>query len=421
MSEQGPGREPPSDQPTGDQGAVGPPDPESPPTDRFERVRPDDSASRRTQRFDPLPPPDPGSRPTDRFEQVRPDDPGSRPTEQFHQVPPDDPGSRPTERFAAGPPPDAGHAPTERFDQAPGGGTAPGPSPYAQPQYAQAPYDTPAPPYGQPPGRRPPGRAPRAAVAAGIVAAVVLLVAGGVLAGTMLTGGGDTSPTTVSPAAEQPATSPGQEPATSAPAAAAPAAGGPGARVVDLGFTRLRPDPGEDPEVSYAVVVANPRADQIATDVRVLVTFAGRGGRPLATEDDDLDVLLPGQTGAIAGKTEVTGAARMRAQVVVGGWRPAAGVTGRLTVGDVRTSAAAGTVTTTATLRSTFATNLEDARVVAIWRGPGGRILGGESTDADVVPAGGAVPVVIDSSSVPGRIARTDVYANLTDTTALGG
>jgi hypothetical protein len=257
---------------------------------------------------------------------------------------------------------------------------------------------------------------------AAVVAGAVALLAAGVLAGSFLTGGGRDD-TGGAVATAPPAV---QEPATSAPTrtagSAAPGPATASVRVAGQGFSRLRPEPGEDPEVSYAVVLANPTSDQVATEVRVLVAFTDRAGRPLATEDGEVDVLLPGQSGALAGQTEViAAAARMRVQVAVVRWQPAGAATGRLTVDGARTSAAAGRVTTTGTLRSTFATDLADVQVVAVYRDGAGRILGGEQGDVDLVPAGGSVPVLIDTSSAPARIARTEMHATPNDAAALGG
>jgi len=259
-------------------------------------------------------------------------------------------------------------------------------------------------------------------LAAGVAAAAALLLAGAV-AGSLITSrraGGGTTASTAGSSGQAAPPSTGQ-PAQATEPPQSTAAGAADVRVARQGFTRLGTDPGEA-KVTYAVLVSNPRSDQVASGVRVVLTFADRAGRPLKTKDKDLDVLLPGQTAAVAGDADVPGVAAMRAQVLVGRWEPARGATGRVTATNVRTTrTAADELRTTATLRSTFAGDVTDAKAVAVYYSRTGQLLGGDSGDVDRIPAGGSVGVLIEGSHAPPDVARTEVYTSLKDLPAVGG
>jgi hypothetical protein len=191
-------------------------------------------------------------------------------------------------------------------------------------------------------------------------------------------------------------------------------------QVVRSGFTQLPPQPDGDVDVSYAVVLRNPRSDQVALNVQAILTFTGANGAVVETKDENLDALLPGQTAAVADTTGARGVRRMRVQTFVGGFAPAQGLTGKLSASGVRTSVVASELTTTATVRSTLGRPLSGADVVAVYYDGSGRIIGGQSDSVDVIPAGGAVPARLDSSTILRGIARTEVYASPKDLTPGG-
>ena len=271
-------------------------------------------------------------------------------------------------------------------------------------------------------GRRPVRRRrPRAAVVAATAAGIAALVAAAAFAKPALLGHPTASPSaTVLPqdagAAEPTATTTplgatsrqGQQ-ATPAPRSASVQ----NVQLVGKGFSALPVTPGDDPKVTYAVLLRNPRGDQLAADVRAIITFTGPGGVALKVKDEQLDALLPGQTGAIADDTDAAGVTGMRVQLLVGRWLPARqlGLAGQLLAGNVRTGVVAGKLTTSATIRSTLTRPLGKAEAVAVWSDRSGRILGGHSDGVDLLAAGGTVPVVIDTSHAPRGIATTRVYA----------
>jgi hypothetical protein len=257
------------------------------------------------------------------------------------------------------------------------------------------------------------------------IAAIAAAVAIAAPALTNTTNTGDVAPTTV--VAEVGETPAGPEAAAVAapPAkAATPAAPAPAPRtnvqIVKQGFSQLPRELDGDQELVYAVLLRNPAKDRIALDVRTFVTFTARTGAVLKVKDEKLDALLPGQVGAVADSTEARGATRMRVQVQVGRWAPTQGLTGSLTASGIRTGRVAGELTTTAMLRSTLTGGITEAEAVAVWYDHAGRILGGHSEGVDVLPAGGSVPVRIDTGHSPRGIARTEVYASPKDLFELG-
>jgi hypothetical protein len=330
---------------------------------------------------------------------------GEQRTRAFEQLPP---AEYPTaEQPVAAEPPVDRSSQTEQFAPLPVDAPGAAPAPPAGPG---------APPAAGGPSRRRPGAA--VLVVAG--AAIVALAAVAALALPSLTGDDQTTtaPTAATPTTVQATTAP--SPTTAAPPTtqAGPVAGT--VQVVRSGFTQLPPEPDGDVDVSYAVVLRNPRNDQVALNVRAILTFTGANGAVVETKDEEVDALLPGQTAAVADTTGARGARRMRVQILVGGFAPAQGLTGRLSASGVRTSVVAGELTTTATVRSTLGQPLSGADVVAVYYDRSGRIIGGQSDIVDVVPAGGTVPVRLDSSTILRGIAKTEVHASPKDLTPGG-
>jgi hypothetical protein len=271
------------------------------------------------------------------------------------------------------------------------------------------------------------GRGRQGAVRLGLLGLAALLGGAVALAGPALLGGSstsDTTPTTLvaeeSAAATAEAPAPVAAPVTPAapqgqvakPSTPAPVAPAVPVKVVGQGFTQLPPELDGDRKVAWATLLRNPSRDRVALDVQAHITFTGRGGAALKIEDETLDTILPGQTGAIAEETELAGVTGMRVQVLVGRWAEAKGFAGGLKASGVRTTRVAGQLTTTATLTSTLAQNLGDADAVAVYYNRAGRIIGGQSEGIDFIPARGSARVLMDTDTALPGIARTQVYAN---------
>jgi hypothetical protein len=183
-------------------------------------------------------------------------------------------------------------------------------------------------------------------------------------------------------------------------------------QLVGKGFSQLRPDSIGASYLSYAVVVRNPNPGQIAKSVQVTVTFTDRGGQPVDTENETIDVLLPGQTAAVGDGVSGKGAVQMEVQALADSWEVAESELGNFAASQVHTTKDDyGSVTTNARLTSTFAKDIHNAKAVAVYYNSAGRIVGGAFTFVDFVPAGRSIGIKIDGSSAPpGRIARTAVY-----------
>jgi hypothetical protein len=289
-------------------------------------------------------------------------------------------------------------------------------------QHAAAPAPEQAPPGWEPPRQTapsmPPRRPGRGKRPAAIAAAAVIagLLAGAAFAGPSFYGPAEDTATIVPVSTAAEAAAPTAT--TTAPAdTAAPAAANPAPAVltgkVDVarkGYTQLPPEPDGDRKVTYAAVLRNTERDKIALDVRAVITFTGRGGAVLDVKDEQIDTLLPGATGAIADDTELAGVTGMKVAVQAGRWVPAKGITGKLTIGRAQSRSIAGELTTSATITSTLNRPIDDADVTVVYYDRSGRVLGGHSESADLIP-GSAAPVSIDSSTIPSGIAKAEIHA----------
>jgi len=255
---------------------------------------------------------------------------------------------------------------------------------------------------------RPPRR-PRQRVRGGLLAsAAVAILAVGIGVGLALahnasspgTRGGNAvvSPTSIAPA--------------SATTAAAPPGATAAVQVVRQGVTQLPPQPDGGQKAAYALLLRNPRSDQVAVGLHVTITLTGPTGTVIKTKDETLNALLPGQVGAVAGDTAAAGVRGLRVQVTVTRWTPAGqGLAGGLQASGIHTGMVAGKLTTTATIHSTLGRGLDKVKVVAVWYDRAGHLIGGHDDSLDTLPAGASAPVTIDTSTVPPGIARTEVYA----------
>ncbi len=198
--------------------------------------------------------------------------------------------------------------------------------------------------------------------------------------------------------------------------ASAPAAsngnGNGNVQIVRQGFAQLPAEADGGQKLTYAVVLRNPRSNQVAADVHAIISFTSRNGVAIEPEDKDLNALLPGQTSAVTGDVDGAGVTQMSVRVVVTRWAPAQGLSGSLTASGINSNRVADELTTTASVHSTLARNLSDVKVTAVYYNGAGQIIGGDDDSIDFLPANGTAPVTIDSSHVPMGVARTAVYAN---------
>jgi hypothetical protein len=192
--------------------------------------------------------------------------------------------------------------------------------------------------------------------------------------------------------------------------------------IADYGFSQLPPDSIGESYLTYAVIVKNNSTDQIVDSADVNIAFYNAAGTVVKSESDTLTFIMPGSTVASTplGGVNVAGVTRMEVQLLPGDETET--VNARpiptLTAEGVNTTADDYFMRTNATLRSTFSKDLKSLSVAAVYRDAARKIIGGASTFADFVPAGGTAAVEISASNVL-PVASTDVYVSISNLTAL--
>lgn len=190
-----------------------------------------------------------------------------------------------------------------------------------------------------------------------------------------------------------------------------------GLQVADQGIT-IVPDRFDDSrrEGTFAVIVQNPHDDWLAQGVQVSATFLDEGGQPLGADDGFVEVVLPGQSVAVASlffDAPTVPVAGLDVQVEVARWRETGPVAGGFTITEVQTDEAEFSgVRTTFLIRSDFEEPLTDVGVTAVYRAADGRIIGGYDTFVDRLDPGVATPAEIDllANVDPAQVASTELY-----------
>lgn len=168
--------------------------------------------------------------------------------------------------------------------------------------------------------------------------------------------------------------------------------------------------------LSYAALVTNPNPDtHVATYVDVNVSFTDAAGTVVKTASETIAVLLPGQTVAVGdtlidAPAEVAG---MDVQVRPDGWEEVDEPLGAFEVRDVTHTVGEFGATTTGTIASTFADDIESPRVVAVYRDASGAIVGGDFTYADFVPAGSDIGVEVSAYTELPNVASAELYPQI--------
>lgn len=185
-------------------------------------------------------------------------------------------------------------------------------------------------------------------------------------------------------------------------------------KVADYGFSQL--DGGEygSPGVSYGVVIKN-SGDAIAGNAQVQISFMDSSDTVVDTREDYLTAVLP-QTSVALGDYvgDATGVTKMNVQVLPGESEPLDNEPANFKVTKVKTRAEEYSgLKTTATVESPFTKDLEDLQAVAIYRDKNDKIIGGDFTFLNFVPAGGKASVSIDSFTDGLEPASTDVHIAL--------
>ncbi|WP_338751553.1 hypothetical protein [Janibacter alittae] len=191
-------------------------------------------------------------------------------------------------------------------------------------------------------------------------------------------------------------------------------------KVVDYGFTQL--DGGEygEPGVTFGVVIKN-SGSAIATNAQVQISFTDSSGTVVDTHEDYLTAVLPGTSVAFGDYLyDANNVNKMTVQAMPGQSEPLEGEPANFKVSKVNTRAQEfGGLKTTATVESPFTKDLKDLQAVAIYRDKSDKIIGGDFTFLNFVPAGGKASVSIDSFTEGLTPASTDVHIALSGLTLL--
>lgn len=194
--------------------------------------------------------------------------------------------------------------------------------------------------------------------------------------------------------------------------------------VVDQGFTQLPPDSLGNSYVSEAAVLKWNSAKQIATEVQVTLTLSNAQGVVVNSDNETVGAILPGQTVAVTNSAQVSGAASLKVQAIVGS-TPTGGasITPTIAPSGVTTSNPDGFgLQTTGTVTSTATKELQNVQAVAVYYNSNGAVIGGDSTFVNFIPAAGSTSFQISgSNNIPGW-ASTQVYFSISNLTigALG-
>jgi len=148
----------------------------------------------------------------------------------------------------------------------------------------------------------------------------------------------------------------------------------------------------------------------------VSVTFLDEAGQPLGADDGCVEVVLPGQSVAVASlffDAPTVPVAGLDVQVEVARWRETGEVAGGFAITEVQTNEAEFSgVRTTFLIQSNFDEPLTDVGVTAVYRAADGRIIGGYDAFVERLDPGVPTPAEIDllANVDPAQIASTELY-----------
>lgn len=181
--------------------------------------------------------------------------------------------------------------------------------------------------------------------------------------------------------------------------------------VVDQGVSSFEDVEFDQSGYSYAAVIDNPTdAWAEAVDIRVLVRDAD--GTLVTTAFHHIGAIAPGGSAALAGEgfgdTEVVA---IEVQPDVGSWTERDNPPPTFEVSDIATrETELGSLETTALVSADTEDEVaEFLQVIAVYRDPGGGIVGGAVGGLDYLPPGDTARVSVIGSRVAG-VASTDVF-----------
>lgn len=173
-----------------------------------------------------------------------------------------------------------------------------------------------------------------------------------------------------------------------------------GLTVADKGVTVVedRFDPAKR-EGTFAVILHNPHAGWLAQSVQVGVSFLDDQGATVGSDTAFVEVVLPGQTVAVASHffdAPTAPVVDLAVTVDVARWRETEPFEGTFITSDAATEEAEFSgLRTSFLLRSTFDRALSDVGITVVYRGVFGQIVGGYDTFVDLLEPEVETPVDI--------------------------
>jgi hypothetical protein len=249
------------------------------------------------------------------------------------------------------------------------------------------------------------------------VAAVVLIVA--------LAGGDDDEPQTASNTTEvdDPVTTveiedpPATEPVETTAPDDPPEAGGDisNLEVVEDGFSTYADTLSGDTTGSYGFLIEN-TGEQTVVAAEISVTIADEAGTTVKTDSYTVGIIRPGETlgygDELYGANLANGIGSLEVQFGEGISSSDAPPEGTLTVSNVNTTNDDYSTTTTFTVASDYADQVDFAEPYAIYRDANENIIGGGTGFMDFIPPGGEQTGEISSFEAIPNIATTEVYVD---------
>jgi len=190
-----------------------------------------------------------------------------------------------------------------------------------------------------------------------------------------------------------------------------------GLQLADQGIT-IVPDRFDESrrEGTFAVVLQNPHEDWLAQGVQVSVAFLDESGSEVGADDGFVEVVLPGQSVAVANlffDAPTVPVTALDVQVDVARWRQTGPMEGGFSITEVQTGEAEFSgVRTTFLIESDFDEVLTDVGITAVYRAADGRIIGGYDAFVERLEPGVPTPAEIDllANVDPAQIAATELY-----------
>ena len=173
--------------------------------------------------------------------------------------------------------------------------------------------------------------------------------------------------------------------------------------------------------LAYGALLLNASADADAESINVHITFFAENGDVIAVEDNNIQVILPGETQAIAGSTSLAEGVNLGSidfQYRVSQMVPVSDLPS-LTSENVNYLDDEYSPKVTGQIVNPYDKKLENVQVVVIAYDADGAIIGGGTGYIDFISAGkkAAVEVYVTASDVPASLEMYAAVGQLSDLT----